>query len=116
MQKHSSQIVENKLFLKREGRKEDGAIVWENNLHRMKVVELLKKQAEMCVSEESMGIWTAEIERVLLPMDTSFFKNLEGRARQRLIQTAAFRPFRNEYSHDARRSVIEFVQISSDET
>lgn len=56
---------------------------------------------------------TAEKERVLQPVETSFFGRLEGRVCHRLLQTSADQVSWNEDSPDLSRSFLGFVELVS---
>lgn len=54
VQENCSQILANKRFLKKEVQIEQKGSSYESILYRKKVIEVLKGQTEMCLSEERM--------------------------------------------------------------
>lgn len=65
---------------------EERRTVGESMLYRKSVAEVLIKQIEICAGEQSVRNQTAEKEKVLQPMNTSYFSRMEGTVHQRLLQ------------------------------
>lgn len=68
---------------------EERRSVCESVLYWKSVVEVLKRKNYMFRIEESIQIRTSERKGVLYPTDTGFSTKLEGRPRQRVLETFA---------------------------
>lgn len=70
----------------------------------------------MCAQEKAMLLRASEKVSVLHALDTSFFKLLEDRVRQKLLRTSADCVYCNEDASDSPQSFVRFVQILSVKT
>lgn len=109
----NSQILENEAILKKEIRIKERPNVCERILYRKNGSEVLKRKIEMYPEEESVRLCTVQKERVFHQMHASFFRTLEGRFRQRVVQSFADQVFWNEDSPDSWRAFVRIVQIFS---
>lgn len=89
VQEISIQILEAEEVSKKEVRIEQKGSVFESILYLKNVVEVMKRQIEMCTRETGMQARTAEKEKMLHPVDTSFFRTVEGIVRQGELRTSA---------------------------
>lgn len=79
-------------------RLDEGWHAGESDVYRRAVVHMLKKQTEMCPTEDKMQLKTAEKEKLFQTVNTSLFGTSEDTERQTVSQTFAGQIFSNEDS------------------
>lgn len=72
---------------------------------------VLKKHIKICPSGESIIIRATKKERLLHPIDMSYFSRLESKVCQRILRTPADGVFQIDDSADLPRLFSGFVRI-----
>lgn len=112
----TSQVLEQERFLKEEVKIEARGGACESNFYRKKVEEVLKRKIEMWPKKKYMRFRTLEKGRVLHAKNTNYFKELNGRVCQKVLQLSADRVFWKEDPPDLPRSLAGFQEIFSHRT
>lgn len=87
VQENFSQKPGYKGILKQALRREQRGSLCKSILYGKKVVDVLSRHTEAFLKEEGMQLQTSERERVLHSMHTTSLTTLDGRVRQRVLQT-----------------------------
>lgn len=85
-------------------------------MYQRMVVEVLKWQFRMCVTEEKKRLGRAENKKVLLRRNTSFFSTLEDKVCEKLLRASLHRVFWNVDPPELPSSYARIVYIFSDKT
>lgn len=74
--------------MKKEVREEERGSACKRTLSWKKGIEVTDKQIESCREEKSMRVRMSEKEMMFHPADTTFFRSLEGKVRQRVLRAS----------------------------